>query len=58
MTSTAPIVVAALRPAVSPAAPVAISAADDHSTARRPPCRSSLGASTPASALPTAKAVT
>ena len=58
MTSTEPTVKEAMRPAVNPIAPAAISAAADQNSVRRPSARSSRGEITPATRLPAANAAT
>jgi hypothetical protein len=58
MTSTAPIVTAATRPAVSPAAPAPITTAADQKSVRRPSARSSVAEIPPATMLPAANAAT
>ncbi len=58
MTSTEPMVTAAVRPAVRPTAPRPISAAADQSSVRRPSARSSRADTRPATMLPAANAAT
>ena len=58
ITRTEPTVAAATFPAVNPTAPAAITAAPDHSSARRPSPRSSRAATRPATMLPAANAAT
>ena len=58
MTSSDPMVTTAMRPAVNPIAPAAISAADDQNSARRPSARSIRAEITPATRAPAANAAT